>query len=765
MVILVVAALLFSRPAELIVGGEDPGVYINTGIHIARTGGLVIEDETMSAVPAEISRGRLYVLPESYLRFVDGSLFPGIYVIDAQAGRMVSQFFHLFPTAVAVLYGLGGLPLTLYTTPLFALASVFMLYLLGCQLADNSVGLFAAGFLGLNISQIWFARLPFSDVVLQFWLVSGLWTLSTLIDREQHGTRQVGLLAVVSGACFGMAHLTKLDSYVVPVIVGGYMGVMWFLGRFGRSQRLLFGTYLLLATHAMIHATVFSAYYVYVMFSQFTPLLTFAAVGTVLGVGVLVVASRYRSRLVKRLRSSSHYQAQVRTVFVAVVLLASLHLYFVRPMLADLGELTTQQIGDRGQIIQALSALAIEPEEHLHGGQPTRTFVEEGLPRMGWYLTPLGVWLGIAGFLLWVLARPDAKALPFLGTALIYSGIVFYKGAIRSDFYWAFKRYVPFVVPAFILLIGYVLWQLGRVEARHPIKILPIVLTAFLVVSFTVEDLNVLGDVEYEGAIEEITELNAVFPSGAVILYQTSPSVGGVGTPLRFIFGRTIYPVPVQQIESIPMQRIIKGWLDAGTPVYWVTPTGKEIETYGTLNKVAEQELTWRTRAISWEQLPKRRPQFRVLLQIFEFAEAELRVPGTVVDANLGNEISLLAYELGKTSVAPGEFLEIDLYWYARRPIEKNYTLFVHVLDDGIMRGQWDGPLLDGALPTSSWAPGIMVRQQLQVDIALDAPSGSYPLSVGLYEWPSITRLPILEEGGSVGDRLILSAIRVRGAD
>jgi hypothetical protein len=80
------------------------------------------------------------------------------------------------------------------------------------------------------------------------------------------------------------------------------------------------------------------------------------------------------------------------------------------------------------------------------------------------------------------------------------------------------------------------------------------------------------------------------------------------------------------------------------------------------------------------------------------------------------------------------------------------------------MRGQWDGPPMDGARPTSSWIPGEIIHDRLEIPISPEAPPSSYPLSVGLYEWPSITRLPLLEDGQPVNDQVLISKIQVRGA-
>ena len=44
---------VFPPPAEYIVGGKDPGVYMNAGVQIAQRGSLVIDDELVASLPAE----------------------------------------------------------------------------------------------------------------------------------------------------------------------------------------------------------------------------------------------------------------------------------------------------------------------------------------------------------------------------------------------------------------------------------------------------------------------------------------------------------------------------------------------------------------------------------------------------------------------------------------------------------------------------------------------------------------------------------------
>ena len=50
---------VFPPPAEYIVGGKDPGVYMNAGVQIAQRGSLVIDDELVASLPAE-TRGLFF---------------------------------------------------------------------------------------------------------------------------------------------------------------------------------------------------------------------------------------------------------------------------------------------------------------------------------------------------------------------------------------------------------------------------------------------------------------------------------------------------------------------------------------------------------------------------------------------------------------------------------------------------------------------------------------------------------------------------------
>ena len=134
--------------------------------------------------------------------------------------------------------------------------------------------------------------------------------------------------------------------------------------------------------------------------------------------------------------------------------------------------------------------------------------------------------------------------------------------------------------------------------------------------------------------------------------------------------------------------------------------------------------------------------------------------PERLVQAELGgsgSRVRLLGYELAEGYTAPGDELQLTLYWQALDPLESDYTVFVHLLDEaGQIRGQGDGPPVSGFQPTTFWDPGEVIVDGHSVAIDANAVPGTYRLAVGLYLPSSGQRLE-----GSGGDRVLLGEVQV----
>jgi hypothetical protein len=151
----------------------------------------------------------------------------------------------------------------------------------------------------------------------------------------------------------------------------------------------------------------------------------------------------------------------------------------------------------------------------------------------------------------------------------------------------------------------------------------------------------------------------------------------------------------------------------------------------------------------------------RVLERTREFALPSPAYPLTV---NLGEEVTLLGYDLESEEAKPGGELHLVLYWQARREMSTSYTVFTHLLNEGgQIWGQKDNPPQGGKYPTTGWMEGEVVRDEYEIPISPDAPSGSYLLEVGMYQAETGARLPAFDEKGNrlEGNTVILATIQI----
>jgi hypothetical protein len=147
------------------------------------------------------------------------------------------------------------------------------------------------------------------------------------------------------------------------------------------------------------------------------------------------------------------------------------------------------------------------------------------------------------------------------------------------------------------------------------------------------------------------------------------------------------------------------------------------------------------------------------------FEAPAVQVP---VGALFGNQITLLGFDL----VQETDVLRIGLHWQAGDrwgdggQVPADYGVFVHLYDPAseTIVAQSDARPQKGTYPTSSWAPGQVVSEEIVLALT-SVPPGDYRLGMGVYEVNSKDRASVLDAQGNVlpGGRLVLeSAVRVR---
>jgi hypothetical protein len=124
----------------------------------------------------------------------------------------------------------------------------------------------------------------------------------------------------------------------------------------------------------------------------------------------------------------------------------------------------------------------------------------------------------------------------------------------------------------------------------------------------------------------------------------------------------------------------------------------------------------------------------------------------------LGSAIWLRGYEISTPQVAPGERIQFILYWRAFAKPDRQYTVFVHVLDpSGETVAGWDSMPRHNTLPTTDWPIGTLIEDPRFVPLPQDLPAGEYRIALGMYYWATGERLPVqTTEGQAVPDARII---------
>ncbi len=109
------------------------------------------------------------------------------------------------------------------------------------------------------------------------------------------------------------------------------------------------------------------------------------------------------------------------------------------------------------------------------------------------------------------------------------------------------------------------------------------------------------------------------------------------------------------------------------------------------------------------------------------------------VSQQLANRMRLVGYDIA--SRWPGT-LAVTLFWSASAPLEDDYTVFLHLVDqDGHVVANGDARPYDGRYPTTRWPAGKIVRDLHEFQIDPCTPPGAYQIETGLYVLRTMQRL------------------------
>jgi len=492
----------FFPPAEYVTGGKDPGTYMNEGIQIAQRGSLVTVDQTVAAVPEPL---RDLFFPSHQSPYYYSTRFIGFFIRDPQAGTVIGQFPQLLPLSIAFGYGIDGLTGARRTVGFWGVLGLLSVYFCGARIVGRTAAAAAAVLLAFHVLQVWYARYPNSEIMMQALLLAALLAADRALE---HGDRFFGAAA---GALLGLQMFLRYDVVLAFAAVGAAIAlgivrrrpIPWWLVVPATALTLAGLAYLL---------TLMTGYSAYPLgFTRdwvLLPVLT-----TVLALAMLLWSARHPA-LAARLEQA---------IVWGLV------------------------IGGAAAAIYGWQFRTAAGRTAAHDAMALRTFTQ-------FYLSPAGLIAALAGYA-YVMRRSFTRAPALLLTITAFAFFFFYKLRVVPEHFWMGRRFLAIILPGALLLIAAVALS-GLRNASMPRRLFAAALGfAFLGLlgnQYARVARPVMDHVEYGGLIPKLEALAARFGERDLVVAESgnasASDIHFLALPLAYIYARNVLvlatPVP-----------------------------------------------------------------------------------------------------------------------------------------------------------------------------------------------------------------------------
>lgn len=140
----------------------------------------------------------------------------------------------------------------------------------------------------------------------------------------------------------------------------------------------------------------------------------------------------------------------------------------------------------------------------------------------------------------------------------------------------------------------------------------------------------------------------------------------------------------------------------------------------------------------------------------------QLPTPSKKMDVRFANGLKLVGFDISPSRLKADQTVELALYWQPEIDLDRDYSVFVHVIDkDRTVNGQWDGQPMFGYYTMGLWRRGAIITDLYPIHIPADTAPGAYKFEVG---WVGVNgdRLAILDaEGNEVTDEETFGRLEV----
>ncbi len=422
------------------------------------------------------------------------------------------QGSHGLPEVLSVVGSFFGTRVMFGANAVLGGLALLLVYAFGRLVVGRWGALVAAGLLGASLPQLAFSRDTYTEPLSQLLLFGGL----TLLLTAKPGRSGHWLLAglVIAGGC-----LARIDSFLVLPPVIAYAGIRLAVTAPDERRVALRDTGALLlgmvppAVLGYLDLKLASPGYLLTLTSQFRQIEILIVLALLGGAALVLVG--WKTPLVQRLATLREVtRARLGVVTGAAVVTVGVALA-VRPLLY-----TARGLDDPGKAaflgsLQKIEGTAIDGD---------RTYAEQTVTWISWYLGPVTValgFLGLAYLLGRAVRRGDLTLVPFFLVFALTGLVYLVQPSITPDQIWAMRRYVPIVLPglalAAMLVVGRILTWL---RAHQPRLVVPaaVVLLALLALPIARTTRPLALTAEGKPQLAELASVCTALPADAAVL-------------------------------------------------------------------------------------------------------------------------------------------------------------------------------------------------------------------------------------------------------
>jgi hypothetical protein len=561
-----VAAVLFF-PGFAYGVGKDPGIYVSHAIAIARTGSTSLPDPVLdrSRVP------RVQVMREDPV-----NRLPAIWIQHRDPGRVIVQFYHLWPALLASAFRLGGYTGLVNLTPLLGVLAVLTVTLAVRRVFGLVTAALAGLLLATNMLEVWHAKYPSSETFAQL-LVGGA-VLAIVITLQ---TRWRGA-AGVAGVLLGVAYLARPDSLLLLLLAVAVGCALLVAGRFDARAGWFAAGLAVTLPYGFLQAYVLARRYTLANHVPDLP----AVMAVVVGGLALALLTRRAAPQVGRWCARLLTRRVQLWVGGAVVAAAALLLVlgFLRPWLFG-------------------------PVYAVVAGRRTRTYDEASLIRLSWFLTVPGFALALGGFALVALRRWRAEAWTLVLPAACLLPLYAYRAEVSSRLLWWTRRYVPTVLPGLVVMAAVALGvgltlAAGPGRLRWPVRLAAAAAATLLLVVFLGQSLPLRHHQEHGGSFEAIQRIaRAAGDRQGIFLWPQTGGLSSFGSSVWLQQGQVGALLP-ERPDLAYVRSFVRGF--PGQPVFLVVGGDRPPRGYAGVGLRRVDRFTYRMPV--WQETYETRP-------------------------------------------------------------------------------------------------------------------------------------------------------------